>query len=70
MLRTLCCAVQGLDVDDMRAHAQYAGGYHEEHPVIKVLGWYCIAGGKLAGRRQAQQCAGTKAPLAARTQHI
>ena len=25
---------QGLNVADMQAHVNYAGGYHEEHPVI------------------------------------
>lgn len=24
----------GVDVDDMRANVQYAGGYHEEHPIV------------------------------------
>ncbi len=26
---------QGLDLADMRSHVNYAGGYHEDHPVIK-----------------------------------
>lgn len=29
---------QGLDIADMRAHVQYSGGYHEEHPVVLVGG--------------------------------
>ena len=33
---------QGLDVADMRAHTQYSGGYHEEHPVIQVRHFDCI----------------------------
>lgn len=24
----------GVDVEDMRANVQYAGGYHEDHPVV------------------------------------
>ncbi len=24
----------GIDVEDMRANVQYAGGYHEEHPLV------------------------------------
>lgn len=27
---------QGLDIADMRAHVEYAGGYHNEHPVMQV----------------------------------
>ena len=27
----------GLDLEDLRAHVNYAGGYHEEHPVIQEL---------------------------------
>jgi len=27
----------GLNLADMRAHVNYAGGYHEEHPVIQEL---------------------------------
>ncbi len=27
----------GLDLSDLRAHINYAGGYHEEHPVIQEL---------------------------------
>ena len=26
---------QGLDIADMKSHVNYAGGYHEDHPVIK-----------------------------------
>lgn len=26
---------QGLDLTDMKSHVNYAGGYHEDHPVIK-----------------------------------
>ncbi len=26
---------QGLDIADMKRHVNYAGGYHEDHPVIK-----------------------------------
>lgn len=33
---------QGLDLADMRAHVQYAGGYHQEHPVIAAL-WEALA---------------------------
>lgn len=42
---------QGLDIEDMKAHTQYSGGYHEEHPVIQVLArlaWQpggCLHGG-------------------------
>ena len=25
---------QGLDLEDMKQHVNYAGGYHTEHPVI------------------------------------
>jgi hypothetical protein len=32
----------GLDVSDMRAHAQYSGGYHEEHPVVESF-WAAVA---------------------------
>lgn len=28
---------EGLDIGDLRAHVNYAGGYHEEHPVIHDL---------------------------------
>eukprot|EP00882_Tetradesmus_deserticola_P020781 GHRQ01022458.1.p1 GENE.GHRQ01022458.1~~GHRQ01022458.1.p1 ORF type:complete len:327 (+),score=159.78 GHRQ01022458.1:847-1827(+) len=28
---------EGIDVDDLVAHVNYAGGYHEEHPVITTL---------------------------------
>ena len=28
---------EGLDLEDLQAHAQYAGGYHEEHPIILAL---------------------------------
>ena len=24
----------GIDLEDMRANVQYAGGYHEEHPLV------------------------------------
>ncbi|XXG80443.1 hypothetical protein AAC387_Pa09g1306 [Persea americana] len=30
-------ALEGLDVDDLRAHAHYAGGYNEEHYVIQMF---------------------------------
>ncbi|KAL4444560.1 hypothetical protein ABPG77_002377 [Micractinium sp. CCAP 211/92] len=33
---------QGLDIADMRAHVQYSGGYHEEHPVIAAF-WAALA---------------------------
>ncbi len=33
----------GIDVADLRAHAHYAGGYHEEHPVVALL-WEAVAG--------------------------
>ncbi|PSC67747.1 E3 ubiquitin-ligase UPL6 [Micractinium conductrix] len=33
---------QGLDLADVRAHVQYAGGYHQEHPVIAAL-WEALA---------------------------
>ncbi|PRW45057.1 E3 ubiquitin- ligase UPL6 [Chlorella sorokiniana] len=33
---------QGLDIADMRAHVQYSGGYHEEHPVILEF-WRALA---------------------------
>ncbi|KAI3426511.1 hypothetical protein D9Q98_008876 [Chlorella vulgaris] len=33
---------QGLDIDDMRTHVQYSGGYHEEHPVIQEF-WRALA---------------------------
>ena len=26
---------QGLDLEDMQAHINYAGGYHPDHPVIQ-----------------------------------
>lgn len=29
-------AERGLDLEDMRAHVQYSGGYHEQHPVIQA----------------------------------
>ncbi|KAF5833519.1 hypothetical protein DUNSADRAFT_10170 [Dunaliella salina] len=31
---------EGLDLEDLRAHTGYAGGYHEEHPVI--LGFWSV----------------------------
>ena len=33
----------GLDLADLRAHVNYAGGYHEGHPVIQEL-WRVRAG--------------------------
>lgn len=33
---------QGLDIADMRAHCQYSGGYHEEHPVVAAF-WAALA---------------------------
>ena len=33
---------QGLDIEDMRAHVQYAGGYHEDHPIIQEF-WRALA---------------------------
>lgn len=33
----------GLDLADLRAHVNYAGGYHEEHPVIQEL-WRALGG--------------------------
>ncbi|KAL4436604.1 hypothetical protein ABPG75_003743 [Micractinium tetrahymenae] len=33
---------QGLDIADMRAHCQYSGGYHEEHPVVQAF-WAALA---------------------------
>lgn len=33
---------EGLDLDDLRLHVQYAGGYHERHPVITML-WDTLA---------------------------
>ena len=26
---------EGLDIADMQAHVNYAGGYHQEHPIIR-----------------------------------
>ena len=34
---------EGLDVADMQAHVNYAGGYHEEHPVIMDFWKVCHA---------------------------
>ncbi|KXZ44858.1 hypothetical protein GPECTOR_61g811 [Gonium pectorale] len=33
---------EGLDLDDMAASVEYAGGYHEDHPVIHCL-WEALA---------------------------
>lgn len=33
---------QGLDIADMRAHCQYSGGYHEDHPVVAAF-WAALA---------------------------
>ena len=33
---------EGLDVADMQAHVNYAGGYHEEHPVIIEFWKVCL----------------------------
>ena len=43
----------GLNLADMRAHVNYAGGYHEEHPVIQEL-WRvrrCLAAAAVLGSR-------------------
>lgn len=32
---------EGLNLADMQANVEYAGGYHEEHPVIKLF-WQSI----------------------------
>lgn len=32
---------EGLNIADMQANVEYAGGYHEEHPVIKLF-WQSI----------------------------
>ncbi|KAG2492353.1 hypothetical protein HYH03_009301 [Edaphochlamys debaryana] len=32
----------GLDLEDLAAHVEYAGGYHEDHPVIHTL-WEALA---------------------------
>ncbi|GAB2265588.1 E3 ubiquitin-protein ligase upl6 [Dionaea muscipula] len=36
-------SLDGLDVDDLRSHAQYSGGYHAEHYVIEMF-WEVIKG--------------------------
>ncbi|KAL8161899.1 hypothetical protein V2J09_013388 [Rumex salicifolius] len=36
-------SVDGLDLDDLRTHAQYSGGYHAEHYVIEIF-WEVIKG--------------------------
>ena len=41
----------GLNLADMRAHVNYAGGYHKEHPVIQEL-WRvrrCLAAAAMLG---------------------
>eukprot|EP00884_Botryococcus_braunii_P007124 jgi/Botrbrau1/16412/Bobra.0142s0012.1 len=40
-----------IDLDDLRKHVQYAGGYHEEHPVILHL-WQALE--SLTGEQQGQ----------------
>jgi ubiquitin-protein ligase E3 C len=45
-LQTLVSGAQGgdntgLDVVDMRAYTNYAGGYHEEHPVMEMF-WQVV----------------------------
>ena len=37
---------QGLDIADMKSHVNYAGGYHEDHPVIKEF-WNVSSAGVL-----------------------
>ena len=32
---------QGLDLEDMKQHVNYAGGYHPEHPVIMEFWKVC-----------------------------
>lgn len=34
-------SLESLDVDDLRSHAQYSGGYHQDHPVIEMF-WEII----------------------------
>ncbi|KAG1656674.1 hypothetical protein FOA52_016018 [Chlamydomonas sp. UWO 241] len=33
---------EGIRLDDLRAHVQYAGGYHEDHPVVHTF-WEAVA---------------------------
>ena len=35
-------AMHGIDMGDMEANVEYAGGYHKDHPVIKIF-WNVIA---------------------------
>lgn len=49
---------------DLRAHTEYAGGYHEDHPVVHVfwqVGWAEAAYGVLGTEgRDGGHCAGSK----------
>eukprot|EP00958_Prasinococcus_capsulatus_P007134 scaffold659_cov329-Prasinococcus_capsulatus_cf.AAC.43 len=40
-------AMSGIDLDDMRAHTEYAGGYHKDHPVVLAF-WEVVADFKCA----------------------
>ncbi|KAI3469241.1 hypothetical protein Pfo_025904 [Paulownia fortunei] len=44
-------SVDGFDVDDLRAHTNYTGGYHEDHYVIEMF-WEVIQNLSLANQRK------------------
>lgn len=44
-------SVDGFDVDDLRAHTNYTGGYHEDHYVIEMF-WDVIKNLSLENRRK------------------
>ncbi|KAH6757940.1 ubiquitin protein ligase 6 [Perilla frutescens var. hirtella] len=44
-------SVDGFDVDDLRAHTNYTGGYHEDHYVIEMF-WEVIQNLSLENRRK------------------
>ncbi|KAG9136757.1 hypothetical protein Leryth_004517 [Lithospermum erythrorhizon] len=44
-------SVDGFDIDDLRAHTQYTGGYHKDHYVIEVF-WEVIKNFSLDNQRK------------------